>query len=99
MREILEGFVGEKIGVNYWEPSKMDVATLLNATPTWFSIRSPSGRVFSYPYASVFSFLQPPKPVKTGTSASEKAHVKLMVTLNAPTASSGWFAFGIVFSE
>lgn len=97
MREVLEPYVGEKIGVNYWEPAKMDVATLVQATPSWFSIKSPSGRVFSYPYASVFSLLQPPSPVKTGTSASEKAVVKLLVTLNAPTASSGWVAFGIAF--
>jgi hypothetical protein len=98
MHEILGPFVGEKIGLNYWEPTNVDVAVLTFANPQYFSIKSPSGRVFTYPYASVFSLLQPPTPVKVGTSASEKAVVKLLITLNVPQISKGWVAFGISFS-
>lgn len=100
MREILEGYVGEKIGINYWEPIYMDIATVVQVTPSFFSVKSPSGRVFTYPYASIFSLLQPPAPVKAGTGASEKAVVTLLVTLNVPAPSkrdAGWVAFGISF--
>lgn len=69
MKDILQRYVGQNIGINFKEVKEFDTVQLLKVTEEYFTVQVPKSQIMrSYPYAWVLSITEADGGLSSGST-------------------------------
>lgn len=82
MKNILQKFIDQEIGINLERPLRIDSATLLAVYDDWFSVAdNDRGYTHHFPFHSIVQVIEHPKGIDVGGLFEHKKHFNLVIKI------------------
>ncbi len=80
MRELLEQYIDQEIGINIERPLRIDSATLKSVSDSYFSLIDASkGYTHHFSYNSIIQIIEHPDGIDVGGLFEHKKHFNLVI--------------------
>jgi hypothetical protein len=94
MKEILEQYLAQTIGVNCRIATSFDAVTLIAVSETFFTLEAREGGQLHYPLSRIISIFQPKQPVSIpGSVPFTRNKLPLVVEINAGSSQQAFVGF------
>lgn len=82
MKNILEKFLNQEIGINLERPLRIDSATLISVDDGWISVAdNDRGYTHHFPFHSIIQIIEHPNGIEVGGLFEHKKHFNLVIKI------------------